>query len=301
MNSDIDILREEAARHFEGVPDEQRQVPTPIPYLSFLRFLRPTEMNRGILEPSMCLVLQGRKKVLIGAAIKHYGPGSYVLSVVDMPVSGQVTRATQDEPYLALKIDLDPKEIAALVIDLQLAVPDKPASAAGACVDAAGAELQDAFVRLLTLLAAPADRAALAPLVKQEILYRLLSGPSGAMLYHTLLGERREQGVSAAILWIKQHYDQPMKIEELARAVSMSPSVLHRRFKAVTVMSPLQYQKRMRLTEARKLLLAGSMEAATAAYRVGYESPSQFSREYRRLFGASPLQDAEFLRHRDIE
>ena len=163
------------------------------------------------------------------------------------------------------------------------------------------AELQDAFVRLLKLLAAPADRAALAPLVKQEILYRLLSGPSGAMLYHTLLGERREQGVSAAILWIKQHYDQPMKIEELARAVSMSPSVLHRRFKAVTVMSPLQYQKRMRLTEARKLLLAGSMEAATAAYRVGYESPSQFSREYRRLFGASPLQDAEFLRHRDIE
>ena len=301
MNSDIDVLREEAARHFEGVPDEQRQVPTPIPYLSFLRFLRPTEMSRGILEPSMCLVLQGRKKVLIGAAIKHYGPGSYVLSVVDMPVSGQVTRATQDEPYLGLKIDLDPKEIAALVIDLRLAVPNKPASAAGACVDAAGAELQDAFVRLLKLLAAPADRAALAPLVKQEILYRLLSGPSGAMLYHTLLGERREQGVSAAIQWIKQHYDQPMKIEELARVVSMSPSVLHRRFKAVTVMSPLQYQKRMRLTEARKLLLAGSMEAATAAYRVGYESPSQFSREYRRLFGASPLQDAEFLRHRDIE
>jgi AraC-like DNA-binding protein len=297
----LDLLRDEVLSHFEGVAETQRDVRTVLPYLSFIRFTRPTELTRGMLEPSMCLVLQGKKKVLIGSEIWHYGRGSYVLSAIDMPVSGQVSEASLAEPYLGVRIALDAQEIAAQIIEHKLAVPKNAQPRAAAYVEAADAELQDAFLRLARLLKKPRDLAVLAPLVKQEILYRLISARNGGLLGQTVLSHHQEKGVNQAIHWIKTNYAEPMHIEQLAKAVSMSVSNLHHRFKAITVMSPLQYQKQVRLLEARKLLLGGNIEAATVAFKVGYESPSQFSREYRRLFGASPLQDMEYLKHHELD
>lgn len=295
-------LREEGLACFQGVPESQRDAPTAMPWLSFIRFTQPTELNRGMLEPSVCLVLQGRKKVLIGRQIVRYGAGCYVASAVDMPVAGQVIEATPAAPYLGLKMTLDAHEIAELIIEAQIPPPAQPSrTSIAAYVGEADPELQGAFLRLARLSHQPRDIPVLGHLTRKEILYRLLTAQDGAILYRTLLSHHQQKGVNEAIQWIKENYARPMAIDRLARRVHMSVSSLHHRFKAVTTMSPLQYQKQMRLLEARKILLAGDVEAATAAYRVGYESPSQFSREYRRLFGASPLQDMEYLKHHVVE
>ncbi|WP_219118515.1 AraC family transcriptional regulator [Janthinobacterium sp. UMAB-56] len=292
-------LREEAFALFQGLPQEQRDLPTALPYLSLIRFTQTTELHRGMLEPSMCLVLQGAKTILIGKEITSYGAGSYVVSAIDLPVSGQVTQASRQTPYLGLRIALDARELAALVIDMQLAVPDSRRKQPAAYVEQADTHVQDALLRLLRMLDKPRDLAALGPLLKQEILYRLLTARGGAALYESVTAHAQEKGVSEAMLWIKHHYNQPLNIGQLAKSVSMSVSSLHHRFKALAVMSPLQYQKQIRLLEARKLLLTGKLEAASVAFQVGYESPSQFSREYRRLFGAPPLQDMEYLKHHE--
>lgn len=292
----LELLRAEMDAHFGGAGDHRQDLPTAIPYLSFIRFNAATTLNKGMLEPSVCLVVQGRKKILIGPDITQYSAGSYVLSAVDMPVAGQVVEASPATPYLGLRIALDPKEIAALIVDMEIPAPPATGMRSGACVDAAGPELQDAFLRLVKLLRRPADIPVLSRLLKQEILYRLLTAESGATLYQ-VLEHRHRDGINRAIQWIRANYAKPMRTAALARAAGMSISSLHRHFKAVTVMSPLQYQKQIRLLEARQLLLSGRVEAATAAFAVGYESPSQFSREYRRFFGASPLQDAASLKH----
>jgi AraC-like DNA-binding protein len=289
----LDLLRAEVLRYFREVPDGQRDVHTAIPYLSFIRFARPTELTRGMLEPSMCLVLQGKKKILIGKDIIHYGIGSFALAAIDMPVSGQVVEASAAAPYLGLKIELNPKEIATLIVEKEIPAPKISRARSGAYVEESDLELQDAFLRLVRLLKKPHGLTVLSGLVKQEILYRLLSANQGDILYTALLSRYKEKGINEAIHWIKKNYTEPMTIQKLAQAVNMSVSTLHHRFKALTTMSPLQYQKQVRLIEARKLLLGGNIEAATAAYNVGYESPSQFSREYRRFFGASPLQDGK--------
>jgi len=294
-------LRVEVAAHFAGVPASQRDVATAIPYLSFIRICQPTDLSRGMLEPSMCMVVQGRKKVLIGKTVNHYGSGSYVLSAIDLPVSGQIVEADEDAPYYGVRIDLDPKEIAAFIIELNIPAPPKRSTRVGAYVEESDAELQETFLRLIRLLKKPQDIPAMSRILKQEIMYRLISAQNGDVLYHTVLSHYQERGVNDAIQWIKQNYAEPMSIEKLAKQVRMSVSTLHHRFKATTVMSPLQYQKQTRLLEARRMLMAGGIEAATVAYKVGYESPSQFSREYRRLFGASPLQDVEYLRHHAVE
>ncbi|WP_051516540.1 AraC family transcriptional regulator [Herbaspirillum sp. RV1423] len=294
-------LRAQVATHFDGVPPGQRDVHTAIPYLSFIRLSQPTALNRGMLEPSMCLVVQGRKKILIGNSVSHYGVGAYVLSAIDLPVSGQIVEASAELPYYGVRIELDPREIAALIIELDIAAPPKRTSRVGAYVDESDSELQQAFLRLVALLKTPRDIPAMSRILKQEIMYRLIAAKNGDVLYHTVLAHYQEKGVNDAIRWIKENYAQPMSIEQLAKQVRMSVSTLHHRFKAATVMSPLQYQKQTRLLEARRMLMTGSMEAATVGYRVGYESPSQFSREYRRLFGASPLQDVEFLKQHIVE
>jgi AraC-like DNA-binding protein len=294
-------LREQVAAHFDGVPAAQRDVHTAIPWLSFIRLSQPTALSRGMLEPSMCLVVQGGKKVLIGKEVNDYGAGSYVLSAIDLPVSGQVVEATAAQPYYGVRIDLDPKEIAALIIELNLQAPPRRGTRVGAYIDESDADLQEAFLRLLLLLDKPKDIPALSRILKQEIMYRLIAARNGDVLYHTVLSHYQEKGVNEAIQWIKANYAEPLVIDDLAKRVRMSVSTLHHRFKAAIVMSPLQYQKQTRLLEARRMLMTGSMEAATVAYQVGYESPSQFSREYRRLFGASPLQDVEFLKQNVVE
>jgi AraC-like DNA-binding protein len=240
--------------------------------------------------------VQGEKEMLVGQQVLRYGPGCYVQAGVAMPVSGQVTRASEASPYYGIRIDLDPREVNALVLEMGLRLSSGQADPPAVSVERADDAMLGVFVRLLRMLDRPRDLPVLGRLIKQELIYHLVSAPGGATLSGGAAGGKRERGVGDAINWIRTHYNQPLSIDALARTVHMSPSVLHRRFKAATVMSPLQYQKQIRLLEARKMLMSGAAEAASVAYEVGYESPSQFSREYRRLFGAPPLKDAELLR-----
>jgi AraC-like DNA-binding protein len=296
----VATLRALVAARMAGQPGGARDLGPPQPRLSRLRRPAPTPAGRGILTPSACLLVQGEKEMLVGQQELRYGPGCYVQAGVAMPVSGQVTRASADAPYYGIRIDLDPKEIAAFLLEMQPALPAPPCAGAepqAVSVERADSAMLEVFVRVLRLLERPRDLPVLGRLAKQELLYHLLTAPGGAALVQGM-GGQRERAVGDAIDWIRTHYNEPLRIDALARAVHMSPSVLHRRFKAATVMSPLQYQKQVRLLEARKRLMSGEAEAASVAYEVGYESPSQFSREYRRLFGAPPLKDAQQLRGR---
>ena len=269
---------------------------TDLPWLWLVRRPAPTPAGRGILSPSVCLLVQGEKEMLVGQRVLRYGPGCYVQAGVAMPVSGQVTRASTEAPYYGIRVEIDPKEVAAFVLEMRLQLPVDDADPPAITVERADEAMLDVFMRLLRLLDRPRDLPVLGRLLKQELLYFLVTAPGGATLSRGVVGGQRERAVGEAIHWIRTHYNEPLSIDALARTVHMSPSVLHRRFKAATVMSPLQYQKQVRLLEARKMLMSGDIEAASVAYEVGYESPSQFSREYRRLFGAPPLKDAEQLR-----
>jgi AraC-like DNA-binding protein len=213
---------------------------------------------------------------------------------VDVPVTGQVLEATPKRPYLCFRLDLDPAALGSLI--LESGVAEGRLTAPGVSLSAVTPELLDAAVRLLRLLAAPRDIPALAPLAEREILYRLLTGDQVATLRQIALGDRRMRGVGRAIEWIKRNYREPFRIETLAAQATMSPSSLHAHFKTLTAMSPLQYQKQLRLQEARRLILSQDFDAASAGYRVGYDDASQFHREYKRLFGAPPMRDVERLR-----
>jgi AraC-like DNA-binding protein len=302
--SDIDLLdglRALVEDLVRGADDNVRDLATGLPWLSLIRRPAPTPAGRGILSPSVCLLVQGEKEMLVGQQLLRYGPGCYVQAGVAIPVSGQVTRASTAAPYYGIRIDLDPKEIAAFMLETGLPPVADDGDPPAVTVERADDALLEVFVRLLRLLDRPRDLPVLGRLLKQELMYYLLTAPGGVTLSRGVAGGQRERGVGEAINWIRTHYNQPLRIDALARTVHMSPSVLHRRFKAATVMSPLQYQKQVRLLEARKMLMSGDVEAASVAYEVGYESPSQFSREYRRLFGAPPLKDAEQWRRHPVD
>jgi AraC-like DNA-binding protein len=287
-------------RCMAGQPGGALDLATALPWLSLIRRPASTPVGRGILTPSICLLVQGEKEMLVGQQVLRYGPGSYVQAGIAMPVSGQVTRASAAAPYYGIRVDFAPKEIAAFMLEMQMPVPAPPAgmAAPAVSVERAGDAMLEVLVRVLRLLERPRGLDVLGRLAKQELIYHLVTAPGGATLVQGVAGGQRERAVGDAINWIRAHYNEPLRIDALARAVHMSPSVLHRRFKAATVMSPLQYQKQVRLLEARKRLMSGEAEAASVAFEVGYESPSQFSREYRRLFGTPPLKDAQQLRGR---
>ncbi|MBV7538067.1 AraC family transcriptional regulator [Duganella sp. sic0402] len=301
MKRDIGILR--APNRLDHMIDivqqhvlDGQRVATAIPFLSLLRSSHPTPVSKGVLKPSCCVILQGQKRVHLAGEILDYGPGEYLVVSVDMPASGHIVNATPDKPYLLLNIELDPAEIAAIVLEAQIAI-DSEQPVRGAFVGKTDDTLQESLYQLVRLLQAPAAEASfLAVGLKREIIYRMLNGPYGRQLYQNVVLDQQDRGISKAIAWLKDHYDQVVRVEDLAQATNMSVSSLHHRFKAVTTMGPMQYQKQLRLQQARTLLLNGDLDAATAAYKVGYESASQFSREYRRLFGAPPMQDIKKLR-----
>ncbi|MDB6078722.1 MAG: AraC family transcriptional regulator [Akkermansiaceae bacterium] len=265
---------------------------TEIPFVTLVRCDAATPMLHGVLRPSICLVIQGAKRRLIGKEFVRYGENHYVVASIDMPSSCQVFEASSESPYLGLAIDLDPEEIAMLAVQTGRTVGPREKTLPGVHVGETNAELNDALARLLRLLDHPHEIPFLAASIRHEFLYRLLASPSGPMIYRNLMPDRHGPGISKAVHWLKAHFAEPMVIEDLAREAGMSTTTLHRKFKAITTLSPLQYQKRLRLVEARRLLITTGSDAATAGFEVGYESPSQFSREYRRLFGAPPLQDA---------
>lgn len=269
---------------------------TAITPLCLFRASNPSEPVHSVYEPALCLVAQGAKEVLLADELYRYDQANYLLVAVDLPIVGQVVEAQPEVPYLSLRLNLDPREINALIIEAGIPAPTNPGSGRGLTVSRIEPQLLDAVVRMVRLLETPQDIRLLMPLIMREILYRLLTGEQSTQLRQIALANSQAQRIAKVINWLKFNYDKPLRIENIAREVNMSPSALHHHFKAVTAMSPLQYQKQIRLQEARRLMLSEALDAATASFNVGYESPSQFSREYSRLFGAPPQRDIARLR-----
>ncbi len=268
---------------------------TPIQGLNLHRWETPTEPTSYMLAPSICLIGQGRKRLFLGEDSYVYDAHRFLITSVDLPVVAQIIEASHEKPYLGLTMELDLRTIARLMLEND-APPLRPAKdRLGIAVSETSAPLHDAFIRLLDLLEHPQDITALAPLIQQEILYRLLMGEQGPRLRQISTMGNHSYQIARAIDWLKANFSKPVKVEELADKAGLSVSAFHNHFRSITAMSPLQFQKRMRLNEARRLMLANNLDVSRAAFEVGYESPSQFSREYSRLFGASPMRDIKNL------
>jgi len=268
-----------------------------LPGLTLYRRDRPTEPASMLYEPSIAFVVQGRKRVVLGPADYEYDAASFVLTAVDLPTISHVLEADPSQPCLSVMLKLDLAMVQAVggEIDLQ-GIPTSSTSDSGMTLGNMTTELLDAFVRLSVLADKPHEMSVMAPLVMREIIFRLLMGPSGGHLRRIARQDPRCDRIAATITWIREHYAEAIRIEALAEIAAMGVSTLHHHFSAITHMSPLQYQKHIRLHEARRLLLTEQVDATSAAYRVGYESVTQFSREYRRLFGNPPIRDISLLR-----
>jgi AraC-like DNA-binding protein len=264
--------------------------------LHLTRYEQCSQSFPTLAQPALCVQANGSKIVKLGDEEYVYDALNYMVLSVAMPISGRITEASPESPGLSIRLDIDPAEINALIADAgPIGVPTRP-TGRGLYVERMDPQLLDAVIRLVRLLDSPKDITMLAPLVRREILYRLLRSRQGHRLYEIALSNSQTHRVSQAIAWLNEHFHRPLRIDDLAREINLSVSALHHRFKAVTSMSPLQYQKQLRLQEARRLMLNEGLEACAAGYRVGYESPSQFSREYSRQFGAPPSRDLARLR-----
>ncbi len=269
---------------------------TCIDALQLIRATSPTQPLPAIYEPAICVVVQGRKHALLADETYVYDPLNYLVISVTLPITGQIIEASEQRPYLCMRIGIDTATISDLLVDRGSRNHTKAVEGRGLYVARTPADLADAVLRLARLLDQPRDASVLAPLVLREIHYRVLDGDLGHRLREVCVADSQTQKISRAIQLLRTRYAEPLTIEDLASAAHMSTSSLHHRFKAVTTLSPVQFQKQLRLHEARRLMLTQGVEAATAAHRVGYESPSQFSREYRRLFGAPPRREIDTIR-----
>jgi len=270
--------------------------PTPIAGLGLIRSGTPTMPMPVVYEPTLCLVAQGRKQAMLGTSAYVYDPAHYLIASVNLPVMGSVIEASEAAPYLCLVLDLDMTELSDLALRHPLPQDNHEALPAGIALKEMTPELLDASVRLASLLDRPADIEALAPLVIREILYRLLTSPGNSMLRQMTQADSRLNQIAKAIAWLRAHYTESCRVDDIADIAGMSRSAFHAHFKAVTSMSPLAFRSQLRLQEARRLMVAEAIDAAGAGYRVGYESPSQFSRDYARMFGMPPAKDAGRLR-----
>ena len=271
-------------------------VETAIPGLTLWQRDEPTQPTSGMYEPSICLTAQGAKRVVLGDDVYVYGARRFLITSVDLPTVWQVVEASRERPCVGLVLKLDRREISKLMVDSNLPPPRTQQSSRGMATGEITLPLLNAFHRLIDLLAEPHDIPILAPIIQREILYRLLIGDQGPRLRQMASTGSQSQQIARAVEWLKGNFTQTLRVDHLASQVNMSPSTFHHHFRTVTAMSPLQYQKWLRLNEARRLMLTEDSDAATAAFNVGYESPSQFSREYARLFGAPPLRDITSLR-----
>jgi AraC-like DNA-binding protein len=267
------------------------------PGIIAVRDIHPTAVVPTVYTPALCLIAQGEKHIYLDEETYTYDETRLLLFAVDLPIMAQVTRASLEQPYLGLRINLDPNKIAALVPKIfPQGIPDPSTMRGLYATDTHDAIVQSA-TRLVELFAHPDDAPLIAPLIIEELLIRLLRSPIGSRVAQIGLRESHIERISRAIEWIRTHYDQPMQIDNLAAMVHMSNSAFHHHFKIITAMTPLQYQKTLRLQHARQLMITANLDATHAAVQVGYASPSQFSREYRRLFGESPSRDIARWRH----
>jgi AraC-like DNA-binding protein len=269
---------------------------TPVPGLLISRW-ETSAPHDGLTEPMLIVMAQGSKRLLLGEEVFEYRAGQCLLLTAELHVTGHFIEASPQHPALAMGLVLRPAAIAPLLLEVPAGrwsrgAADLPAIATGE----PGADLLDAAARLLRLLEHPGDAPVLGPMLEREILWRLLTGPHGAMIRQIGLADSELSHVSLAIRWIRENYSEPMRVSDLARLAGMSPSAFHRHFRTVTTMSPVQFQKCIRLQNARSLLVTRPGDVAGVGHLVGYDSPSQFNREYRRLFGAPPGQDAARMR-----
>lgn len=293
MNLPIDAYRELAslAGRFIETDGERK---TAIDGLSISRRSTPSVPCHGSYRPCLAMVLQGAKSLRLGSATINYATGEYLVTSLDLPVTWRVVEASAEAPHLCLSLAIDSEKLVDLLgrSDIRRGIIPSE-NQWGISVNAAPAGLVDAVIRLLRLLDSPEDIPVMAPLIEQEILYRLLTGPSGDRLINIATVDSQANRIARAIGWLRQHFALPLRIEQLAEHVNMSPSSFHHHFKSITAMTPIQYQKQLRLSEARRLMLVERLDAGTAGHRVGYQSPSQFSREYSRLYGNPPVRDIE--------
>ncbi|WP_299737472.1 AraC family transcriptional regulator [uncultured Roseobacter sp.] len=267
---------------------------TPVPRLDLIRSTKQTQDLHAVHEPALCIVVQGAKRVMIADHIYDYDAAKYLVVSFDLPIIGQITQATPAAPYLCIRFGIDP----AVLSDLAATIPWEPkplAKGPGVFLGETTSSIVDAATRLVALVESPDDIPALAKLYERELLYRVIRAPGGQAVLRSVYGPGQGRQIARAIALIKKNYREPFELARLAEEAHLQPSALHHHFKSVTLMSPLQYHKRLRLQEARRLMLFEARSAAQAAFSVGYESPSQFSREYRRQFGQPPMKDVEAL------
>ncbi len=294
-NNEMEVALEALGKGIARWTDKADQPTTGVPGLSLYRRDEPGPPTSIMYEPRVCVVAQGAKRVVLGDDSYVYDAHHFLITSVDLPASVQVINASRQKPYLGLVLRLDQREISQLMVDSNLPPPRPQQSSRGMATGEVTLPLLTAFQRLIDLLDEPKDIPILAPIIQREIFYRLLVGDQGARLRQMASAGSQSHQIARAIDWLKGNFTRPLRIDDLAAQVNMSTSTFHHHFRAVTAMSPLQYQKWLRLNEARRLMLT-ELDAATAAFQVGYESPSQFSREYSRLFGAPPLRDIMSLR-----
>ena len=285
MNNQLIELRALASRA------ENRRTETGIPRVAMVQGKIPEHMLAAVYDPMINLILQGSKAMTVGDRTLRYDPATYFVMSIELPAVGSVHPAVSGEPYLAVSLTLDPTVLATLLADLPKPV-GRYENEAGFSVAAVTPELMDAWLRMLRLMDRPEDVAALAPVYEREILYRVLQGPHGWMLREIAAPDTAMARVSLAIQWIRRNFAETIRVETLAQRAAMSVSAFHRHFKAVTTLSPLQYQKRVRLLQARMLMVASARSVTNAAIEVGYESATQFGRDYARIFGLPPARDA---------
>ncbi|MGU7770401.1 AraC family transcriptional regulator [Burkholderia sp. MR1-5-21] len=267
------------------------QSATPVDSLAVSRYTSRSPSIHCPQSPMFGMVVQGRMSIELGGTIRDFGPGDYLFVSFDVPVAFRVIEASEEQPCLGLGMAISAERLHEVLARVDL--PPHATATEGACsviVARASVDLQDATLRLLRLLDAPGDIRPMAPLIEQEIIYRLLSGPHGGRLLQLAVAGSPANGVAKAIAWLRRHYVQPLRIPELAGQIGMSESSLHHHFKAITGLTPMQYQKQLRLHEARRLIQIERRNIGSASYAVGYQSRSQFSREYSRLYGVSPQQ-----------
>ncbi|EGR3361917.1 AraC family transcriptional regulator [Vibrio parahaemolyticus] len=284
------------AKLIERWTGNANQYDTPISGLRFSRWTAPTPPTSYTHNPSICLIAQGRKRVLLGEESFIYDANHFLISSVDLPIIANIIEASEEQPYLGLIMELDLTEISQLIVDSELAFTQSKEAQKGIAVGELSESLLDAFVRLAELLDEGQNIKILAPIIKREIFYRLLMSEQGTRLHQIVTAGSHSHQIAKAIDWLKNNFVKPLSVGDLASYTGMSKSSFYTHFRSMTSMTPLQFQKKLRLSEARRLMLTENLDAMAATFKVGYESPSQFSREYSRLFGAPPSKDIKLLR-----
>jgi len=268
----------------------------PLKGLRLNRASAPTELAHGVSDPAFCVIAQGSKEVFLGEERFQYDPMHYLLATAELPVVSHVIEASPERPYFSLVVKLDPTLVSAVMVEAGHLAPRSYANVRAIDVSPLDAGLLDAVVRLIRLLDTPAEAPFLAPLITREIVYRLLRGEQGGRLCYIAVQGGNTHRIAKALAYLREAFDRPLRIDDIAQELGMSVSSFHHHFKAVTAMSPLQFQKQIRLQEARRLMLGEDLNAASAGYRVGYNDAAYFNREYKKLFGLPPLTDMKRLR-----